>query len=351
MVGKDGARAQKSTVVKEKSQIKCYNCKQYGHYRNQCENTRESSKTMHENKKNSTNTFGAVFLHGDFNTNDWYIDSRANSYMTTNQHWVTDASYIGFTKEIVVANQSKVLCTKNVQITTTTDESIFEVMVENVLCVLSLSTNLLSVSQLIKQGNKVFFTSNGCKIFNKKNTLVATASITNGVYKLNTHTHLLAAAVESPEVWHRRLGHVNSHYMNNMQNAVEGIVMDKKADISKMNCVVCCKGKQSRLPFAQEGNRSTELLNTVHSDICGPMRENISLGGSRSFLFFVDDYSRMAYVYFLKNKNQALQCFKEYKTEVENLTSKKIKILRSDNGREFCNNEFNNYLKKMGIVH
>lgn len=36
---------------------------------------------------------------------------------------------------------------------------------------------------------------------------------------------------------------------------------------------------------------------------------------------------------------------------VETQTNKKIKIIRSDNGREFCNAEFNNYLKKMGIVH
>lgn len=194
------------------------------------------------------------------------------------------------------------------------------------------------------------FTGNGCEIFNKNDTLVATASLMNGVYKLNTFTCLMVAVAESPEVWHRRLGHVNSYNMNKMQDAVEGVKFTETAKINKSNCLLCCEGKQSRLPFAHEGNRSTKLLEVVHCDICGPM-ENLSLGGSRYFLIFVDDYSRMTHVYFLKSKDEVLQCFKEYKAKVENATSNKIKILRSDNGTEFCNRDFDSYLKKAGIVH
>lgn len=49
--------------------------------------------------------------------------------------------------------------------------------------------------------------------------------------------------MESPELWQRRLGHVNSYNMNKMQNAVEGVVFDKRADITKMNCVESNKAK------------------------------------------------------------------------------------------------------------
>lgn len=92
------------------------------------------------------------------------------------------------------------------------------------------------------------------------------------------------------------------------------------------------------------------MLNIIHTDICGPMESN-SLGGSKYFILFVDDHSRMTAIYFLKNKNDALKSFKEYKALVENQTNKRIKIIKSDNGREFCNAEFGDYLKKMGIVH
>ena len=42
--------------------------------------------------------------------------------------------------------------------------------------------------------------------------------------------------------------------------------------------------------------------------------------------------------------------FKEFKVLVENQTEKKIKVLRTDNGGEFCGNEFEEFCKKCGIA-
>ncbi|CAH2109023.1 unnamed protein product [Euphydryas editha] len=135
-----------------------------------------------------------------------------------------------------------------------------------------------------------------------------------------------------------------------MQNAVEGLTLEGKADISKSVCTVCCEGKQSRLPFPRNGNKSKELLHIIHIDVCGPFN-NASIGVSKYFILFVYDYSRMTYIYFIKSKSEALSCFKRYKALVKNQLNKKIKILRSDNGKEFCNKEFNDYLRNAGIIH
>lgn len=89
-----------------------------------------------------------------------------------------------------------------------------------------------------------------------------------------------------------------------------------------------------RLPFPQVGRRSTETLQIVHADVCGAM-ENKSIGGARYFLLFVDDFSRMNFIYFLKHKNEVFKIFKEFRAKVENQQNKKIKILRTDNGGEF----------------
>lgn len=343
---KDNAQMSKS-----KPKVTCYKCKQTGHYRNQCTFTNKTSSNT--NERTSSNAFSAVFLNGEFCKKDWYIDSGASVHLTANEEWLSNVSRDHKIKEIVVANKNKVpvLCTGDVRITTKTRACEFDITVEGVLCVPKLTTNLLSVSQLISKGNRVSFSNNGCQIFNQRGVLVATASLLNGVYKLKMSEDCSsAAAMVSSEVWHRRLGHVNSQYLNKMQDAVQGLTLDSKTDISKSSCVACCEGKQSRLPFPKEGSRSTELLHKVHTDLCGPM-ENQSIGGSRYFMLFIDDYSRMTYIYFLKTKDEALKCFQQYKAEVENQLNSSIKILRSDNGKEFCNNRFNDFLMSHGIVH
>lgn len=74
-------------------------------------------------------------------------------------------------------------------------------------------------------------------------------------------------------------------------------------------------------------------------------------GGAAYFITFIDDYSRYITVYVLKNKSDAFEVFKQYMALVEKQTGSKIKRLRSDNGREYVNKQFDDFLKKHGIVH
>eukprot|EP00253_Pinus_taeda_P012788 PITA_12788 len=63
-----------------------------------------------------------------------------------------------------------------------------------------------------------------------------------------------------------------------------------------------------------------------------------------------DDFSRNTCIYFLKNKFEVFDRFKEFKALVEIQTEKKIKVLRIDNGGEFCSKEFEEFCKKCGIA-
>jgi transposase InsO family protein len=65
----------------------------------------------------------------------------------------------------------------------------------------------------------------------------------------------------------------------------------------------------------------------------------------------IDDASRYCYVYLLKTKDNALNCFKTYKVEVENQLEKKIKHFRSDYGGEYFSNEFDLFCSEYGIIH
>ena len=60
-----------------------------------------------------------------------------------------------------------------------------------------------------------------------------------------------------------------------------------------------------------------------------------SLSGYVYYVSFIDDFSRNTWIYFLKNKDEVFNKFKEFKALIENHTEKKIKTIRSDNGEEF----------------
>lgn len=127
--------------------------------------------------------------------------------------------------------------------------------------------------------------------------------------------------------------------------------LDKFDFESYSECESCLLGKMTKAPFTGKGQRATERLELIHSDVCGPMRV-MARGGYYYFITFTDDISRYGYVYLMKNKSDSFEKFKEYKAEVEKQIGggASIKILRSDRGGEYLSTEFKEYLKECGIV-
>ena len=76
-----------------------------------------------------------------------------------------------------------------------------------------------------------------------------------------------------------------------------------------------------------------------------------SLSGGEYFLTFIDDKTRYVWVYTLKTKDEVFQKFVEWKALVEKSTSKRLKVLRSDNAGEYLSSEFRDYLSREGIRH
>ena len=114
-------------------------------------------------------------------------------------------------------------------------------------------------------------------------------------------------------------------------------------------CENCVYGKQNRVSFPSRSNREKHILELVYSDVFGPMKVP-SLGKSVYYVSFIDDFSRNTWIYFLKKKDEVFDRFKEFKALVENHTKKKIKVLRTDNGGEFCSTKFEELCKKCRIA-
>jgi hypothetical protein len=114
-------------------------------------------------------------------------------------------------------------------------------------------------------------------------------------------------------------------------------------------CDACIMGKQHRHPIPKLSLTSTtKSLELVHSDLCGPLPHK-SLIGSRYILTFIDDYTKRSWVYFLATKAETFECFKHFKSLVENKTSLKLSWLCSDKGGEYLSDAFTSYCKLHGI--
>ena len=62
------------------------------------------------------------------------------------------------------------------------------------------------------------------------------------------------------------------------------------------------------------------------------------------------EHSKCAFIYTLKLKDQVYDCFLDYINKVENLTGKKIKRLRCDNGKEYMNKSMYKLIREKGIL-
>jgi transposase InsO family protein len=113
-------------------------------------------------------------------------------------------------------------------------------------------------------------------------------------------------------------------------------------------CKGCALGKNVKKPFSSSNNRSKEILDLIHLNVCGPMRVK-SLGGSLYYVIFIDDYSRKTWLYILKKKDEVFNKFQEFKEKIEKLTNKKIKTLRTYNRGEYISKEFVAFCKLTGV--
>jgi transposase InsO family protein len=74
-----------------------------------------------------------------------------------------------------------------------------------------------------------------------------------------------------------------------------------------------------------------------------------SVKGTYYYVNFIDDFSKKTWIYFMKTKNEVFSHFREFKAQVENMTGRKIKVLRTDNKGEYTSNEFIDFFKEAGI--
>lgn len=332
-----------------KRDLKCHECGDTRHFAKSC--PRKKSKSM------------IVLLNMDKGNdemkNEWYIDSGATAHMC-NDYSMFENMKEPQTKEIVIANNERmeIKGIGDIMMNFGRGENTWKIIVRDVNYVPDLCTNLLSVRQITKEGHKVNFEDNVCTIRNKNGNKIAVGKIYKGMYKFETSRienvcfaktgeskeKLQNEKLEKTEKLHRILGHVSYSNMYFLKN------LGFKIEIPRNKCITCIKAKHSRKPFKKQIlQNSRKVLDLVHTDLCGPMPIP-SLGGNKYFMTIIDDFSRKIFLYPLKNKSEAFEKFEVFFNLMENQMGKKVRAIRSDNGKKYINKHFRLFCEDKGII-
>ena len=340
-----------------KKDIQCYYCNKFGHYQYECYKKQRDETQAHYAEEDAEEEDAQPTLFMASSASDkvdassiWFLDSGCSNHMTGYKQLFEelDETYklkvrLGDDKMIQVEGKGKVAVhTKNGMR-----------YLHNVYFIPDLTQNLLSIGQLMDSGYSIVFERKTCVIKSKNQVLVEVNMAINKLFPLkvsNVEERAMAAKVlNQSELWHLRYGHLNINGLKllNQKEMVYGLPEINQVGV----CEGCILGKQAKFSFPKgQAMRATQVLELVHADLCGPMQTE-SLGGSKYFLLFTDDYSRMSWVYFLQSKGEVFSSFKVFKSLVEKQSEKKLKVLRTDRGGEFLSKEFINFCEIEGIHH
>lgn len=164
--------------------------------------------------------------------------------------------------------------------------------------------NKYDQSKSVLEGDK-FILSKGWVIIGKE-------YLCESIFKLNVinnNKSTFAYIVESCDLWHIGLGHVNFRKIKDMMNSS---LMPKINRILN-ECTTYMLTKITRLPFKRV-ERSSKILDLIHSNVCDLHGWNI--GGKWYFVTFIDDCTRYCCVYLMHSKDEILDKCKIFKSQV-----------------------------------
>ena len=328
---KKGMQYNRSHAENQRKQKGCWECGKFGHIRKNCwllpGNERPNSSSSEKRRSNRNNNMapektrqrdaivGEMLItpmEREDRSTSWILDSGASEHICDKREWYV--TYKTLKNHPIRIGDGRIL---HAVAKGDINESAFngnkwkEKFFANVLHVPGLKYNLFSMGTALKK-NMTFESNNTQCSFYRNDEVIVTGyknpdeTIFTMKIKVEPVEKLLFTEenVTSNEIknnlqlWHERLAHQN---FTHVKCCLKYNGIDVKDDSAHNFCNACALGKMHRSPFPNSENRTTRVGEIIHSDLCGPMEEN-SIGGSRYFLQFKDDFSSYVTLYFLKNK-------------------------------------------------
>nr|GEX52395.1 Gag-Pol polyprotein [Tanacetum cinerariifolium] len=185
-------------------------------------------------------------------------------------------------------------------------------VISRVYYVEGLGHNLFSVGQFCDSDLEVAFRKHSCYVRDTDGVEIIKGSRGSNLYiilvedmmKSSPICLLSKASKNKAWLWHRRLNHLNFDTIKDLarKDLVRGL---PRLNFEKYHLCFACQlensKKHSHKPKTE--NPNLEVLNTLHMDLCGPMRVQ-TINEKKYILLIVDDYSRFTWVKFLRSKDE-----------------------------------------------
>ncbi|KAH9727035.1 Integrase catalytic domain-containing protein [Citrus sinensis] len=259
----------------------CAFCHENDHWRKDCpkaqkrDGKKPAAANMARKDEDSDYSLSITLAAYVASSSEWILDTGATYHLCPIKEWFTDFNVLE-SGAVVMGNDQ--LC-RTMGIGTIRlkmfDEMVREL--KEVRFVPTLKKNLISVGTLEANGYKV--------------------TIEDGIMKF---THGAMVILDTTKLWHVRLGHAGEKSLQTLMR--HGLLQGTKT--CKLNfCEHCVVGKKTRVKFGTANHDTREILEYVHSDVCGPTK-TASIGESHYFVTFVDDFSRRVWVYTMRAKDE-----------------------------------------------
>ena len=284
-----------------------------------------------------------VFISKETSTNlnqHWILDSGCTDHMSSNKTGLSN--FKSKVTNVLIANNESIKTTGVGEIECKSATT--NIVLKNVWHVPNLGRNLLSVSAITRAGYKVKFEGDIVKIMDSRNNAIVKGSLNaTGFYRMDLEfikKEAYMAATNNINIWHQRLGHLNYESLKIM-----GFKGEEKF------CEPCQLAKSKKKPFNKLKEKTTNKLESIHIDLCGPMKTK-GLYGETYFLAITDEATDFTTVQTFKTKQAGDigASIKDYIVEMERQNDAKVKEIVMDGGKEFTNEKLTSWLTKQGIV-
>ena len=280
----------------------------------------------------------------------WILDSGCTDHMTGNLNLLWDIQPYPKNSGVQIAYGTLAPIQGVGKVKVSPSMTLFPV-----LFVPKLNCNLMSVSQLTRDLKcEVVFGDGICEFQDSTlGKMIGRADLVEGLYVLkgaaSSYKAALSSQISSTDdkvlLWHSRLGHPSFGYLERL---FPSLFTNKRS--IQYTCEVCQYAKHTRSVYSQVPYTATALFSIIHSDIWGPCRVT-ALSGARWFITMIDEHTRMTWTFLMKDKSETAGVFQSFYSMVKTQFHTQIKVLKTDNAKDYFNSHLGSFLTTQGIIH